>query len=298
MGNTAQPAQQPETEHFKAIKKFIDGEAIKKKFESMLGARAPQFVASLMQIISNDKSLKTANIESIYNAAVTAAIINLPLNNNLGFAYIVPFKDNRRGGQVFAQLQIGYRGFIQLGQRTGQYKRINAVDVRQGELIKHDRLTDECQFEWEQDEEKRAKLPVIGYVSYFSLVSGFEKMVYWPVKKVEAHASKYSQSYNSEKSIWHNDFEAMALKTVLKANLSKYGPMTMELTTAIQADQAVIKSIGDGEDPKFDYVDNPVDGGYAEEISDEEAAEIERKAREDQAQQATEALKAQLDKKK
>jgi len=270
----------PET-GLQAIKSFLNSEGIQKRFEQMLGSKTPQFITSIMQIISKNKQLQNADIASIYNAAATAAIVDLPLNNNLQFACIVPYFEN---GVQMAQFQMQYRGYIQLAQRSGKVKTINVTDVRQGELKTIDRKTGICIFEWIDDEEKRLTLPIVGWLSYFNTVNGFEKEVYWPVAKIKAHGLKYSKTFQKGNGRWITDFDAMCAKTVLKENISKYSPLSIEtsMAVALQADDGVIKKI-DGTEIEVDYVDNPVQ--YAEELTEEEAAEIERKTREEQAKQ-------------
>ena len=136
---------------------------------------------------------------------------------------------------------MGYKGFIQLAQRSGQYKTINAIDVREGEIIGKNLLTGEIVFKWEQDEDKRDALPIIGYVSYFELLNGFSKTMYMSVKKLKAHAKKYSKTYQRDKGQWVENFDGMSLKTLLKLNISKYGPLSVDLQKAITFDQAIVK---------------------------------------------------------
>ena len=272
------------------IKGYFNNEVLLKKFEQIMGKKAQGFITSVMQIVSSNKDLSKCDPQSIYNAAATAAILDLPLNNNLQFAALVPYKDNKTG-KVSATFQIMWKGMVQLAQRSGQFSTINVTDVRQGELKHRDRLTGECTFEWEQDDVKRVTLPIIGFVSYFRLINGFEKPLYRTKAELQAHAAKYSKTYNRSDSKWNTDFEAMCAKTVIKESLNKWAPLSIDMARAIQADHSIVASIEDG---KYEYPDNPIE--EIQELSDEEAAEIERITREDQARQAEIDLEGKLKK--
>lgn len=227
------------------IVKFFQSESVKNRFQEILGDKANSFLISISQAVTSNKLLQTASRETIYNAAVTAALLDLPINASLGYAYIVPYKGE-------AQFQIGYKGLIQLALRTGKFLRINASDVREGELVIRNRLTGDIVFNWLSDEE-RANLKVVGYVSYFKLNNGFESTYYMSASEMEAHAKRYSQTYKAGKGVWIENFEAMALKTVLKLNLAKNAPLSPQLQQAIESDQAVITNNG------TIYVDNQPD---------------------------------------
>lgn len=234
------------------VQQYVRNETTQKRISELLGSRAPQLTTSLITALNSSEKLQDCTPSSVLNAALTAASMDLPINQNLGFAYIVPY-DNE------AQFQMGYKGFIQLAQRSGLYKTINVTDVREGELKEHNRLSDEFEFEWIDDDKERDKKPLIGYVSYLKLLNGFEKSLYMSVDDVEAHAMEYSKSYSYDKqnkksaSNWTTNFDAMARKTVLKLLISKYGPMnTQQLQDAFIKDQAVIN------DDSIVYVDNEV----------------------------------------
>jgi recombination protein RecT len=223
---------------------FFDQPAVKSKFEAMLGKRAPQFITSVLQIVNGNAQLKSADPISIYTAAATAATLDLPINNNLGFAYIVPYK-----GQ--AQFQIGWRGFVQLAQRSGQFKTIGSAPVYEGQLLSENPLRG-VEFSWGT----RVSDKVIGYAAYFELLNGFEKTLYMTKAEVERHAGKYSQTYKKGFGVWKDDFDAMAQKTVLKMLLSKFAPLSVEMQTATVADQSVVK---DPDTLEVDYVDTTSD---------------------------------------
>lgn len=266
----------------KAVKTFLTSDAIRGRFEQMLGKRTNQFLTSVMQIISKSKELQNAEIDSIYNAAATAAIVNLPLNNNLQFACIVPYWEN---GRQLAQFQMQYRGYLQLAQRSTKVKTINVTDVRKGEIKVMDRKTGRNTYEWIQEEDVRLALPIVGWLSYFQTVDGFEKEVYWSVEKIKNHGLKYSKTFQKGKGRWISDFDAMCAKTVLKENISKYSPLSIdtEMAVALQADDGIIKGI-EGTELDVDYADNPIQ--YAEEISDEEADRIAKETKEQQGKDA------------
>ena len=225
--------------------------------ESVLGERKGSFVNNLTALVANNANLQACEPYTVMFAAMKATALDLPLDNSLGFAYVIPYKDNKKGITV-AQFQIGYKGFVQLSLRTNQFALIpHATDVRKGEFVGCNRLTGEYQFKFIDDEEERQKLEVIGYVSYFKLLNGASSTLYMTKAEMEAHAMRYSQTYRSSNeyikrsSKWTTDFDKMALKTVLKLNLSKNAPLSVELADAIQADQSVLKSID-----KYEYMDN------------------------------------------
>jgi recombination protein RecT len=215
-----------------------------------LGEKKAEFVANITTLVSNDKKLQECEAMSIVFSALKATALDLPLDQNLGFAYVIPYNDKASGKQL-AQFQLGYKGFIQLAMRSGQFKSINVRDVREGEIVGEDFISGEMQFKSVEDRENKK---VVGYVAFFRLTNGFEKMEYWSVKKIDAHAMKYSQTYANPKSrdysTWAKNFDAMARKTCIKLLLSKYAPMSVQMQSAIKADQAVITEQGER------YIDN------------------------------------------
>ena len=225
---------------------------------SVLGERKGSFVNNLTALVANNSTLQVCDPYTIMFAAMKATALNLPLDNALGFAYVIPYKDNKKK-VTLAQFQIGYKGYKQLALRTNQFAVIpNSTDVREGELVKRNRLTGECVFKFIEDDEERSKLPIIGYCSYFRLLNKAESTFYMTKDEMGTHAKRYSQSYRSSNeyvrkmSPWTQDFNSMALKTVLKLNLSKNAPLSIEIIDAINADQAVmLKSEND-----YEYVDN------------------------------------------
>jgi len=223
------------------IKSFFERDGVKQKFHELLGKRSTQFVTSVLQIATSNKLLANADPISIYNAACVAATLDLPLNNSLGFAWIVPY-----GGA--ASMQIGWRGYVQLAQRTGQYKRINVVEVYENQFKGFNALTEEL----DADFTVQGNGTVVGYCAYFLLINGFEKATYWSIEKVKAHSKKYSKSHAS--GPWRDEFDKMAKKTVLKHTLAQWGILSIEMNTAIKVDNAVVRS---DDAMEVDYVDVP-----------------------------------------
>jgi len=220
-----------------SVTSLLSNIEVKKKFNDVLGKKANGFMASLITASKND--LKDVEPNSILKAAMTAATLDLPIDKNLGFAYILPY-NNKKTGIKEAQFQMGYRAYIQLAIRSGQYKTINAIEIYDNEIRKVNRLTGEVEFNENESEINRDK--VVGYMAYFSLINGFEKTIYMSKDEMESHAKRYSQSYSSKKdwvvkgSLWTTDFDAMAIKTVLKRLISKYGIMSIEMQDAIISD--------------------------------------------------------------
>lgn len=223
------------TQKANTIQALVNSPNIKEKFKEILGKKSAGFVASILQVVSNNEMLKNAEPMSIIRAASIAATLDLPINQNLGFAYIIPYR-GKDGVQV-AQFQVGYRGFIQLAQRTGQYKTISASPIYEGQIVSENPLLG-----YEFDFTKKTGEKVIGFAAYFSLINGFEKTLYMTVEQLKAHGVKYSQTARKGFGLWVDNFEAMAQKTVLKLLLSKFAPLSTEMQTATLTDQSVIKN--------------------------------------------------------
>lgn len=238
-------------------KSLFNQDTVKKKFEELLGKKAQGFMASVLQIVGSNQLLAKAEPYSVFNAAAVAATLDLPLNNNLGFAYIVPYNQRQLDGTYaqVAQFQMGYKGFIQLAQRSGVFKTISAAPIYEGQLVEENPLTG---FVFDFTKKKSDK--VVGYASYFMLLNGFEKTLYMSVEQLKSHGLKYSKTYSNPKtaknSLWENDFDAMASKTVIKLLLSKFAPMSIEMQKAVITDQAVIK---DHLTEDVTYVDNEIE---------------------------------------
>lgn len=237
----------------KSIKAYVSDSKIRQKFEEVLGKKTQGFLASVMQV-ANQPQLKGAVPATVVNAAMMAATLDLPINNNLGFAYIVPYKRKFKDAQgkwsesLEAQFQMGYKGFIQLAQRSGQFARIAATPVFEGQLISANPLLG-YEFDWTVPNQGEA----IGYVAFFKLLNGFTAELYMSAADVKKHAGKYSQSFKYGSGVWKDNFEAMALKTVTKLLLSKQAPLSIEMQTAQLADQAIVRDV---ETNDFDYIDH------------------------------------------
>ena len=240
-----------------AFNQTITNPSTQKYLESVLGERAGSFVNNLTALVANNANLQECQPFTLMFAALKATALNLPLENSLGMAYCIPYKDNKRGVTV-AQFQMGYKGYKQLALRSGQFAVIpTSTDVKEGELISRNRLTGECVFKFIEDDAERAKAKTIGYASYFRLLNGAESTYYMSVAELEAHATKYSQTYRSKNesikrmSKWSSDFGDMAAKTVIKLNLSKNAPLSVEMQEAIRADQSVMYK-----ENEYSYCDN------------------------------------------
>ncbi|HHJ5618619.1 TPA: recombinase RecT, partial [Streptococcus pyogenes] len=193
-----------------------------KAFDDVWKGAGTQFAVSILSVLQGSQSLKSASNKSIYAAAMKAAVLNLPIEPSLGRAYLVPYK-----GQ--AQFQLGYKGLIELAQRSGQYKNINAGIVYKSQLISYNPLFEELILDFSKPQDE-----IVGYFAAFKLFNGFEKVSFWTVEKVTAHGKKFSKSFAS--GPWKTDFDAMAQKTILKDILSKYGPLSVEMQKAIEED--------------------------------------------------------------
>ncbi|QBX14508.1 recombinational DNA repair protein [Streptococcus phage Javan141] len=203
-------------------KQFFNAPTIQKAFDDVWKGAGTQFAVSILSVLQGSQSLKSASNESIYAAAMKAAVLNLPIEPSLGRAYLVPYK-----GQ--AQFQLGYKGLIELAQRSGQYKNINAGIVYKSQLISYNPLFEELLLDFSKPQDE-----IVGYFAAFKLLNGFEKVSFWTVEKVTAHGKKFSKSFAS--GPWKTDFDAMAQKTILKDILSKYGPLSVEMQKAIEED--------------------------------------------------------------
>lgn len=225
-------AQRP-IDEFKGL---LNSPNIRKRIEDVIGKeKVGMFISSMLSV--GEDIVNKAEPMSIIKSSLVAASMNLPINKDLGFAYIVPYKGK-------AQFQMGYKGLVQLAQRSGQYKMLNTCTVYEGEIGKENKFTGE----YELNPGGKTSDKVVGYYAYMQLVNGFEKGVYWSKEKVEQHAKKYSQSYSSSTSVWSTGFDGMAEKTVLKNMLQKWGILSVEMERAIIADQAEIQDIARDEE--------------------------------------------------
>ncbi len=238
------------------LKGLLDNPLVQEKLKAIVGKNIGAFTTSVVQITSQNDMLSKAEPNSILGAAMTAATLNLPLNNALGFCYVVPFNEKQKDGsyKVKAQFILGSKGYIQLAQRSNQFETLHTTDVREGEILSKNRLTGKIEFQWTEDDDERNKKQIIGYVAYFKLLNGYEDTLFMTAKEMEAHAKKFSQTYKKGFGVWKDDFPAMATKTMIKLLLSKKAPLSIELETAVRTDQAIVNELGEAED--VTYADN------------------------------------------
>ncbi|MEB8418961.1 recombinase RecT [Enterococcus casseliflavus] len=226
------------------FKALMNTPAMKKKFTDILHEKSDSFMGSLMTLVGSDDYLSKAEPMTIIASALKAATMDLPIDKNLGYAYVVPFNRSEKVGNKWvkhneAQFILGYKGYIQLAQRSGQYKALNALAIYNGQLINWNPLTEEFTFDY------KAKVSdeVIGYVGFFELLNGFKKTVYWTKQEIESHRIKNSKSKDKEKlsGAWKENYDAMAIKTVLRNMLAKWGLLSVEMQSAITSDEKVFR---------------------------------------------------------
>lgn len=278
---------------------FLATDAMKKKINEMVGGKdGQQFVTAIISAVSTNPQLAECENSSIVSAALLGQALKLSPSPQLGQYYIVPFNNSDRGCKV-AQFQLGYKGYIQLAIRSGQYKKINVLAIKEGELIEYDQLNEEIKVNLIEDEELREQAKTVGYYAMFEYLNGFRKTLYWSKNKMLAHADKYSKAFsvNATKgkypkvsfedfeagkvaeedmwkysSFWYKDFDGMAYKTMLRQLISKWGIMSIDMQTAMEKDMAVIKENGD-----YEYIDNNSNeiDVVSNEKSNEEKVEIQ-----------------------
>jgi recombination protein RecT len=222
------------------LKHILAAESVQEQFKSVLAENSGAFVASIIDLYNTDRTLQMCDPKNVVMEALKAASLKLPINKQLGFAWIVPYRDGRTG-QYIPTFQLGYKGYVQLCMRTGAYRYINADVVYEGELVKCDKLTGEIEI----DPSKRTSDKKIGYFAFIETLNGFRKTLYMTVEEVTKHAEQYSKSYGNKNSVWATDFDAMALKTCLRLLLSKYGVMSVEMQRAYIEDSADTVALAD-----------------------------------------------------
>ena len=267
------------------IGSYLTGDAVKQRINQVIGGKDGQrFISAVVSAVQTNPGLQECANQSILSAALLGESLKLSPSPQLGQYYMVPFNDRERG--KVAQFQLGYKGYIQLAIRSGQYKKLNVLAIKDGELIKFDPLNEEIEVRLIEDEEAREAAETIGYYAMFEYTNGFRKAIYWSKKKMLAHADKYSQAFSANggtvktrygektkvsysdyvagnfdpkdawmySSFWYKDFDGMAYKTMLRQLISKWGIMSIDMASAIDADMAVIN-----DDGTKDYVDNDPD---------------------------------------
>ena len=267
------------------ISSYLTSDAVKQRINQVIGGKDGQrFISAVVSAVQTNPALQECTNQSILSAALLGESLKLSPSPQLGQYYMVPFNDKERG--KVAQFQLGYKGYIQLAIRSGQYKKLNVLAIKEGELVKFDPLNEEIEVRLIEDEEQREAATTIGYYAMFEYTNGFRKAIYWSRNKMLAHADKYSQAFSKDgctvkpkygekkkvsyadylagnydpkdawmySSFWYKDFDGMAYKTMLRQLISKWGIMSIDMASAIDADMAVIN-----EDGTKDYVDNDPD---------------------------------------
>lgn len=284
------------------IGSYLTGDAVKQRINQVIGGKDGQrFISAVVSAVQTNPALQECTNQSILSAALLGESLKLSPSPQLGQYYMVPFNDKERG--KVAQFQLGYKGYIQLAIRSGQYKKLNVLAIKAGELVKFDPLNEEIEVKLIEDEEQREAAETIGYYAMFEYTNGFRKAIYWSKKKMLAHADKYSQAFSANggtvktrygektkvsysdyvtgnfdpkdawmySSFWYKDFDGMAYKTMLRQLISKWGIMSIDMQSAIDADMAVIN-----EDGTKDYVDNDPDVIVMEQPSEPEQTTSEQ----------------------
>ena len=265
------PAAQPNVTAL--LNTFLDRDGLRKRFDELLGKRAPQFMSSIVSMVNADKNMQQAFYESpmtVIQSALKAATFDLPIDPSLGYAYIVPFKNYKKDlgtKKMEASFILGWKGMHQLALRTGAYKTINVVDIREGELKSYNRLTEEVDIDFIEDENEREKHNVIGYVGYYRLVNGAEKTIYMSVKAIENHEKKFRKGEYQGKG-WRDDWDAMARKTVYRILIGKWGVMSIDYQTADEGKQLADVLAEDAQ------TENIIDAEYSEIPVNEETGEV------------------------
>lgn len=248
---------------------YLTNDAVKNQINNVIGGKnGDRFISSIVSAVQTNSALQECTNPSILSAALLGESLKLSPSPQLGQYYMVPFNNNKKGFKE-AQFQLGYKGYIQLAIRSGQYKKLNVLAIKEGELVRFDPLNEEIEVNLIEDEEAREEAKTVGYYAMFEYTNGFKKAMYWSKKKMEAHALKYSKGYKAKKgyTFWEKDFDAMAYKTMLRQLISKWGIMSIDMQSAMDADMAVIH-----EDGTKDYVDMENDENV---VADQELHESE-----------------------
>ena len=278
------------------LNSLLDREGYRKRFDELLGKRAPQFVSSIVSMVNGDKNLEKAFMNApitVIQSALKAATFDLPIDPTLGYAYIVPFNNRKDDGSYVmeASFVIGYRGLLQLAMRTGAYEKINVVDVREGELVSYNRLTEDVELEFVEDEDERDALPIIGWCGYYRLTNGMEKTIYMSRKQIVKHEEKNRKGKYMGKG-WRTDFDAMAAKTVLRRLIGKWGILSIDYQMKADAStMAAAEALATG---KVDDMEAPMDITPEFVVSDNDAAIVAELDREQAEAQEAEQQKMEM----
>ena len=276
---------------------YLTQDAVKKQINSVVGGKnGTRFISSIVSAVQTTPALQECTNPSILSAALLGEALNLSPSPQLGQFYMVPF-DNKKKGVKEAQFQLGYKGYIQLAVRSGYYKRLNVMAIKEGELVRYDPLNEEIEVNLIEDDIVREETPTTGYFAMFEYENGFKKTMYWSKQKMLSHADKYSQAFHMNavesdnprrqrvsyedylkgnypksdewkySSFWYKDFDGMAMKTMLRQLISKWGIMSIDLQTAVDKDMAVIH-----EDGSAEYVENEQEAENV--VADQELNEV------------------------
>ena len=247
---------------------YLTQEAVKNQISNIVGGRSQRFISAIVSAVNTNPQLQECTNQSIVSGALLGESLNLSPSPQLGQYYLVPFNDKNKG--KVAQFQLGYKGYIQLAIRSGQYKKLNVLAIKKGELVKFDPLNEEIEVNLMQNEEERENAETVGYYAMFEYTNGFRKAIYWSKAKMEAHAMRYSMGYRAKKgyTFWEKDFDAMAYKTMLRQLISKWGIMSVDMVNAFENDMAVLNEDGS----KF-YIDTDETEEVVEEIEEPVAEE-------------------------
>lgn len=267
---------------------YLTQDAVKNQINNVIGGKNGQrFISAIVSAVNSNPGLKECSNPSILSAALLGESLKLSPSPQLGQYYMVPF-DNKKKGCKEAQFQIGYKGYIQLAIRSGQYKKLNVLGIKEGELIRFDPLNEEIEVNLIEDEEEREQAPTVGYYAMLEYTNGFKKAMYWSKKKMAAHAEKYSFAFGRNggiktlekidrgeipendmwkySSFWFKDFDGMAYKTMLRQLISKWGIMSIDMMTAMDADTSVINE--DGTHTYVESEDNVVSDSEYKEVDE------------------------------
>lgn len=283
VGNSLTAAKTQKT----SLTAYLTNDAVKNQINKVVGGKnGTRFVSSIVSAVQTTPALQECTNNSILNAALLGEALGLSPSPQLGQFYMVPFKNNKKNCKE-AQFQLGYKGYIQLAIRSGYYKKLNVLPIKEGELIRYDPLNEELEVDLIEDDILREEAETIGYYAMFEYENGFRKTLYWSKKKMQAHADKYSSAYSLKiagdiaqgkipekdmwkySSFWYKDFDAMAMKTMLRQLISKWGIMSIDMQNAFDKDMAVIH-----EDGTAEYVDNS-ENSNEEVVADQELNEVE-----------------------
>lgn len=266
---------------------YLTADAVKEQINKVVGSKnGTRFISSIVSAVNNNTMLQECTNSSILSGALLGESLNLSPSPQLGQYYLVPFKDKNKG-TTLAQFVLGYKGYLQLAIRSGQYKKINVLSIKEGELVRYDPLNEEVEVNLIEDEEEREKAPTVGYYAMFEYTNGFKKAMYWSRAKMEAHAIKYSAGYAADKrkgnqyTFWSKDFDGMAYKTMLRQLISKWGIMSIDLVTAIDADMAIVNEDGSKSYVEVEEEVNNYTENEPEKIIDGEVVEKAEEAKEE-----------------